>query len=223
MKITETAIEMLWDRIHTGNPTEDDYQVYSDGNWDRFEGQQEVIASVREAIEESAKIREELDWTNLVSNASYSCLSEDDLVEEIARQSWTEYWYGMVDTGWMDEHFPQTEYEVKDANTGCVISRTDDILVALKARERFESASGMNEAIIRDASGNEVDPDYGWEIFVGDVFENSGNPTMNEPYRTADEAQETLDHWNAEGVEIPAGMTAQVLQHLWNAECGVYN
>lgn len=111
-------------------------------------------------------------------------------------------------------------YYVIDCSQHLVISKHTDLVEAIKAREAFRDQGGCSDAYIRDCGGPRIDMDDEWEIFVGEVIEHSGNPDELQPISSIEEAQEQLNQWLADGVEVPCGMTAEALRYLWNIEVG---
>lgn len=111
-------------------------------------------------------------------------------------------------------------YYVIDCSQHLVISKHTDLVEAIKAREAFRDHGGCSDAYIRDCGGPRIDMDDEWEVFVGEVVEHSGNPDELQPISSIEEAQEQLNQWLADGVEVPCGMTAEALRYLWNIEVG---
>ena len=101
------------------------------------------------------------------------------------------------------------KYYIQSKSTGKVIVSAETIDEAQDLACAYED-NHFDEAIILDEEGNLVDE---WFEFVYDVVSSSdsGCAEMN-----IQDAAVTLAEWKKEGVEVPAGLTAEALQYIFN-------
>ena len=297
--LSTDALYLISDYMHAGWPKDEiDIQRFRRADcsdWSLWDGREACTGSVRDAIKADEKIRELIDWDDLKDS---SCLTEDELIGEIAFQCWNWYWGCKVDSGEMDEieydlkkeeqtmyipvftadgakvariqpdgdslyeyftgydfmgsanwtknsskaklmGFEEAEQIAQDltdgepeeeekpmkytvANEDCckTVLKTNSIVEALKARDAFDEENPwLCPTGIFDEENRAVDPDRDWDTFVMDVIDElSGMECIcGVASLSLEGAQHQLDDWKASGIRVPEGLTAEILQYLWNS------
>ena len=101
------------------------------------------------------------------------------------------------------------KYYIQSKVTGDVVVDADSLKEAQDLACAYED-NHFDEAIILDEEGNLVDD---WFDFVYEVVANSDSGCAK---MDIEDATVTLTEWKNEGVEVPAGLTAEALQYIFN-------
>ena len=101
------------------------------------------------------------------------------------------------------------KYYIQSKNHGNVVVDADSLKEAQDLACAYED-NHFDEAIILDEEGNLVDD---WFDFVYEVVANSDSGCAK---MDIEDATVTLTEWKNEGVEVPAGLTADALQYIFN-------
>jgi hypothetical protein len=148
------------------------------------------------------------DWTTDASEAKLMSLEE---AEQIAQD---------LTDGEPEEEEQTMKYIVANEDGCKTVLKTNSIVEALKARDAFDEENPwLCPTGIFDEENRAVDPDRDWDTFVMDIIDElSGMECIcGVASLSLEGAQHQLDDWKASGIRVPEGLTAEILQYLWNS------
>lgn len=103
------------------------------------------------------------------------------------------------------------KYTVKSGSQFYTIGTADSLEKAMELYNAHLDYDPCDDAIICDENGNNTDD---WFEFVDNIMDRCSSEDLI--HISTKDAQTNLDGWTDDGAEIPAGLTAEALQWIWN-------